>query len=154
MCEVNYYREKINVGNHFLQLYSIFSSFEFLSSPSSIPCELVFYILPGNLIAITPHLPHAWDCGHLMELQTQTLLCGDLFSQNGDGTPAITEADILGPSELSRKNMDYYSHSIKEPALIERLANENPTTLACMHGSVWKGDGARLLRELAQELAK
>jgi hypothetical protein len=74
MCEVNYFKEKINIGNYFSQLYSIFSSFEFLSSPSSILCELL---------------------------------------------------------------------------MIERLANENPATLACMHGSVWKGDGARLLRTLA-----
>jgi flavorubredoxin len=102
----------------------------------------------------TPHLPHAWDCGHMMELQTQTLLCGDLFTQSGDGNPAITEADILGPSESFRKNMDYYSHSKKAPVMIEWLANENPSTLACMHGSVWKGDGARLLRALAQELSK
>jgi len=101
-----------------------------------------------------PHLPHAWDCGHLMELSTHTLLCGDLFTQNGEGMPAITEADILGPSEMFRKNMDYYSYSRNAPAMIDRLVNEKPTTLACMHGSVWKGDGAGLLRALAQELAK
>jgi hypothetical protein len=37
--------------------------------------------------------------------------------------------------------------------LLERLAGERPTTLACMHGSAWRGDGARLLRELAAVLA-
>src|SRR5579863_666077 len=26
-----------------------------------------------------PHLPHAWECGFLMEKSTSTLLCGDLF---------------------------------------------------------------------------
>jgi hypothetical protein len=30
---------------------------------------------------------------------------------------------------------------------------EQPTTLACMHGSAWRGDGAKLLRELAIALA-
>ena len=25
----------------------------------------------------TPHLPHAWECGFLMEEKTRTLLCGD-----------------------------------------------------------------------------
>src|SRR5205807_7378448 len=25
----------------------------------------------------TPHLPHAWECGFLMEETTRTLLCGD-----------------------------------------------------------------------------
>ena len=28
----------------------------------------------------TPHLPHAWECGYLMEEKTSTLLCGDLFT--------------------------------------------------------------------------
>jgi hypothetical protein len=34
-------------------------------------------------------------------------------------------------------------------ALIERLAAADPLTLACMHGSAWRGDGAKLLRALA-----
>jgi hypothetical protein len=36
--------------------------------------------------------------------------------------------------------------------LLERLAATNPTTLACMHGSVWRGDGASVLRALADAL--
>jgi hypothetical protein len=32
---------------------------------------------------------------------------------------------------------------------LERLASLQPTTLACMHGSAWAGDGAGLIRELA-----
>ncbi|MEO7258211.1 MAG: hypothetical protein ABIW35_01480, partial [Luteimonas sp.] len=58
-----------------------------------------------------PHLPHAWECGFLMEERTGTLLCGDLFTQPGGGLPALTEADILGPSEAFRHAMDYFSHS-------------------------------------------
>ncbi len=100
----------------------------------------------------TPHLPHSWDCGFLMELCTRTLFCGDLFTQGGDELPAVTEDDILGPSEAFRQQMDYFSHSKNARALLEKLAAENPTTLACMHGSAWKGDGARLLRELADSL--
>ena len=34
----------------------------------------------------------------------------------------------------------------------ERLAELGPTTLACMHGSAWTGDGAGLIRELAARL--
>ena len=32
----------------------------------------------------TPNLPHAWDAGHLFEENSTTLLCSDLFHQNGD----------------------------------------------------------------------
>jgi hypothetical protein len=44
--------------------------------------------------------------------------------------------------------MDYFSHTKDAPSLIEKLAAENPGTLACMHGSTWTGDGAALLRAL------
>jgi flavorubredoxin len=101
----------------------------------------------------TPHLPHAWECGFLMEESTRTLLCGDLFTQGGADLPPMTESDILGPSEAFRQGMDYYSHTTKARALLERLAATEPTTLACMHGSAWHGDGAQLLRALADALA-
>jgi flavorubredoxin len=100
----------------------------------------------------TPHLPHAWECGALMEKQTNTLLCGDLFTQGGADLPVITESDILGPSEAFRHGMDYFSHTKYVRPLLEKLAAQNPTTLACMHGSAWRGDGAGLLRALAKEL--
>jgi flavorubredoxin len=100
-----------------------------------------------------PHLPHAWECGFLMEEQTSTLLCGDLFTQPGNGLPPVTESDILGPSEAFRHAMDYYSHTKNGRALLEKLASANPATLACMHGSAWRGDGAKLLRALADALA-
>jgi flavorubredoxin len=100
----------------------------------------------------TPHVPHAWECGLMLELSTRTFFCGDLFTQGGAGEVAVTEADILGPSEAFRKPMDYFAHAPQTRAVLERLAREAPTTLACMHGSAWRGDGARLLRELAAVL--
>jgi flavorubredoxin len=100
----------------------------------------------------TPHIPHAWECGLLMEETTRTLLCGDLFTQSGANTPAITEADILEPSEAFRHAMDYFSHTSRARELLERLAAAGPTTLACMHGSAWRGDGSTLLRALAERL--
>ncbi len=101
----------------------------------------------------TPHLPHGWDCGFLFESTTRTLLSGDLFTQGGHDVPPLVEKDILGPSEAFRKAMDYYSHTAGATALMEKLASCEPTTLACMHGSSWRGDGARLLRELARSLS-
>ncbi len=100
----------------------------------------------------TPHLPHSWDCGFLMEMCTRTLFCGDLFTQGGNDLPAVTEEDILAPSEEFRHQMDYFSHTKNARALLEKLASENPITLACMHGSAWKGDGGKLLRALADSL--
>jgi flavorubredoxin len=102
----------------------------------------------------TPHLPHAWECGFLFEELTSTLLCGDLFTQGGTDHPPITESDILGPSEAFRHKMDYFSHTKNARAMLERLASTNPKILACMHGSAWRGDGAKLLRALADALSK
>jgi flavorubredoxin len=101
-----------------------------------------------------PHLPHAWDCGFLLEETTRTLLCGDLFTQPGDRVPPVTESDILGPSEAFRQQLDYFSHTRHTAALIEHLAATEPTTLACMHGSAWRGDGAGLLRALGERLSR
>lgn len=100
----------------------------------------------------TPHMPHGWECGLMMEDSTRTFLCGDLFTQGGAGEVAVTEADILEPSEAMRAGLDYFSHAPDTAAILERFAQERPTTLACMHGSAWRGDGATLLRGLAQRL--
>ena len=102
----------------------------------------------------TPHLPHSWECGYLMEESTRTLLCGDLFTQGGAHNPAVTESDILEPSEAFRRQMDYFSHTKNAGEMIERLASAAPTTLACMHGSAWRGDGAALLRALSSSLSR
>ena len=100
-----------------------------------------------------PHVPHGWECGFMMELETRTLLCGDLFTQGGAGETALTDSDILTPSEAFRKAMDYYAHAPQTAATLERIAREQPQLLACMHGSAWHGDGAALLRALARSLS-
>ncbi|MGE0581888.1 MAG: MBL fold metallo-hydrolase [Steroidobacteraceae bacterium] len=101
----------------------------------------------------TPHVPHGWESGLMLETGTRTFFCGDLFTQGGAGETALTESDILGPSETFRAPLDYYAHAPQTAALLERLALERPTTLACMHGSAWRGDGASLLRGLSTALA-
>ncbi|HEY3553585.1 MAG TPA: MBL fold metallo-hydrolase [Casimicrobiaceae bacterium] len=101
----------------------------------------------------TPHVPHGWDCGLMMEERTRTLLCGDLFTQGGAGDVALTESDILGPSEAFRAPLDYFAHAPQSAATLQRLAELQPTTLACMHGSAYRGDGGAMLRELAARLA-
>ena len=100
----------------------------------------------------TPHVPHAWECGLALETTTRTFLCGDLFTQGGAGEKALIETDILEPSEAFRAPMDYFAHAPQTRAVLERFAAEAPQTLACMHGSAWRGDGAALLRALAAAL--
>lgn len=100
----------------------------------------------------TPHLPHSWESGLMMEMSTQTLFCGDLFTQGGRGDDVLVTTDIVGPSEAFRREMDYFAHSPDTGALLERLALQRPRTLACMHGSAWSGDGASLLQDLRRAL--
>jgi flavorubredoxin len=101
-----------------------------------------------------PHLPHGWECGYLFAREAKTLFCGDLFTQPGVGEKPVTTSDILGPSEAFRGKFDYFSHTRDLDALIDRVASLAPTTLACMHGSAWQGDGGALLRALGKSLAQ
>jgi flavorubredoxin len=101
----------------------------------------------------TPHLPHGWECGYFFDRSTGTLFCGDLFTQPGTGGEPLTQDDILAPSEVFRRQEDYFSHSRQAPTLIEKLARLQPRLLACMHGSAWQGDGASMLRRLGTALA-
>jgi len=102
----------------------------------------------------TPHLPHGWDSGFLMETTTRTLFCGDLFTQPGAAHDPVTEGDILGPSEAMRAAMGYYSNPKGAAEQLEALAASEPALLACMHGAAYRGDGATLLRALGRALAR
>ena len=96
----------------------------------------------------TPHIPHGWDAGVLHEESTGTLMCGDLFTQVGDG-PAVTGADIVGPAIATE---DMFRFSSLNPGMgrtIRRLAGLSPRTLALMHGPSFAGDGAAALEALA-----
>jgi flavorubredoxin len=101
----------------------------------------------------TPHVPHAWECGLAMDMTTGTFFCGDLFTQGGSGAVALTESDILGPSEAFRKPLDYFAHAPQTRIVLEAFAREEPSTMACMHGSAWRGNGSQLLRGLSDALA-
>src|SRR6476661_4938549 len=60
----------------------------------------------------TPHTPHGWDAGVVFEESTGTLLCGDLFTQLGNG-PALTTAMSWGPRS-SPKTCSVIPRSIPE----------------------------------------
>ena len=99
-----------------------------------------------------PHLPHNWECGYLFEPTTRTLLCGDLFTHAGHQLAPLTESEVLSPSEAMRKAMGGVAIEAHTRALIEKLASTEPTTLALMHGSSYRGNGHALLRGLADAL--
>jgi len=96
----------------------------------------------------TPHVPHGWEARVLFEETTGTLLCGDLFTQLGDG-PALTSDDIV---EAASQAEDVFRASCLTPttgSTIRGLAELAPSTLAVMHGSCFSGDGASALHALA-----
>jgi len=97
-----------------------------------------------------PHVPHGWETGYMFDERTRTLLCGDLFTQGGADTEPLTESDILGPSEAFRAPMDYWAAARDTRAILRKLAGTNPVTLACMHGSAWRGEGSKLLIALGE----
>ncbi|MCP9472505.1 MAG: MBL fold metallo-hydrolase [Nitrospira sp.] len=102
----------------------------------------------------TPHVPHCWEAGLLFEETQRTLLCSDLFHQDGD-VEAVTQSDVLGRCrqvlvEYQRGPLaNYLPYSTLTDPTLRRLAELQPKTLATMHGSVFVGDGARALRDLA-----
>ncbi len=96
----------------------------------------------------TPHTPHGWDAGVMYEESTRTLLCGDLFTQLGDG-PALTGGDVVGPAIAAEDLFGFSSLNPGMGATIRRLAELAPRTLALMHGPAFAGDGAAALRALA-----
>ena len=95
----------------------------------------------------------------LFEETDRTLFCSDLVQQNGD-RPPLGGTELL---DLSRQSVvayqqgpfaDYMPYTHRTAPIIERLAALQPRTLATMHGSVFRGDGAAVLRELGRTYAE
>jgi flavorubredoxin len=103
----------------------------------------------------TPHLPHGWEAQVLLEETTGTLFCGDLLTQVGAG-PAVTEEDVVGPALAAEAMFRASAMAPDTGRMLRSLATLEPTTLAIMHGSSFRGDGRRALEDLAtgyEELA-
>ena len=102
----------------------------------------------------TPHVPHCWEAGLLFEETQGTLLCSDLFHQNGDVEP-LTESDVI---DRARKTLidyqasplaNYMPYTKHTDGILQKLAALNPRTVVPMHGSAYAGDGAQAIRDLA-----
>ena len=96
----------------------------------------------------TPHVPHGWEAGVLYEETTRTLLCGDLFTHLGNG-PALVQSDIVAPAMAAEDMFHATAITPMTAPSIRKLADLKPQTLAVMHGSSYRGDGAAALRALA-----
>jgi flavorubredoxin len=101
----------------------------------------------------TPHLPHGWDAGVMFEETNGTLLCSDLFHQNGK-VKDITDQDILALHKSSLIEydqgplMEYSPYTKNTTKVLNSLAELNPNTLATMHGSSFNGDCSQALKDL------
>ncbi|MGH8989245.1 MAG: MBL fold metallo-hydrolase [Acidimicrobiales bacterium] len=98
----------------------------------------------------TPHVPHGWEARVLYEESTNTLLCGDLFTQLGNG-PAITTEDIIDAASEAEDAFGASCLTHNTAPTIRRLAQLDPATLAVMHGSCYAGDGSTALLALADD---
>lgn len=96
----------------------------------------------------TPHVPHGWESGLWFDETTDTLFTGDLFTQIGD-TPAVVDDDIVAAALAAEDVFHSTSYSPNLVPTLEMLAALEPTTLAVMHGSSFRGDGSTQLRALA-----
>jgi flavorubredoxin len=100
----------------------------------------------------TPHVPHGWEAGLIWEETGATLFCGDLLTHGGDG-PAVTESDITAPAMAMEDMFHAMTMAPNTGDVLRRLADLNPATLALMHGSSFRGDGAAALRALGDYAA-
>lgn len=98
----------------------------------------------------TPHVPHGWEAHVLFEETTATLLCGDLFTHLGNGEP-VTTSDIIGPAMQAEAIFRATCLAPDTAAVMRRLGDLQPATLAVMHGSSFSGDGRKALHDLAAQ---
>jgi len=98
----------------------------------------------------TPHVPHGWDAHSILEETTNTMFCGDLMSQVGDG-PAITSDDLLEGAAMAEDMFQSTCLTPQTARSIRVLADFAPARLAVMHGSSFEGDAGAALRALADD---
>jgi flavorubredoxin len=103
----------------------------------------------------TPHVPHGWDAGLVFDESTRTLFCSDLFFHPGNPEPVTESADIVARARDSiiqgsagplANDMAYTSYTDRT---LRRLAALEPTTIAVMHGSSFRGNGQKAVLDLA-----
>jgi flavorubredoxin len=102
----------------------------------------------------TPQVPHSWDASLIFDETARALFSSDLLLQNGNVSP-VTEQDVVGAAREAL--LSYESGPLAHPfpyssltdATLQMLAGLKPELIATMHGSSFRGDGERALRDLA-----
>lgn len=103
----------------------------------------------------TPHLPHCWEAGLLFEESNQTLFSSDLFHQLGD-VESMTDKSVIDRARQTFIEYDatplagYMPYTRQTEANLKKLIDLEPKTIAAMHGSTFKGNGAEALREFGE----
>ncbi len=107
--------------------------------------------LGGHVIrtVATPHVPHGWEAQVLYDETTRTLLCGDLFTQLGDGPALVHDTDLVGPALEADDVFGATALTPSTAPTLRGLADLEPRTLALMHGPAFVGDSPGALRDLA-----
>jgi len=102
----------------------------------------------------TPHVPHCWEAGLMIDTSTGVLFSSDVLHQNGDVEP-LTTSNVMERVRQTLLDMqasplaDYLPYTLKTEATLKRIAAQKPTTVATMHGSVFSGNGEQAILEYA-----
>ncbi|MDM7922405.1 MAG: hypothetical protein QUS14_08895 [Pyrinomonadaceae bacterium] len=105
----------------------------------------------------TPHVPHCWEAGMLLDTTSGVLFCSDVLHQNGDVEP-LSSVSVVDRARQTLGEMEsgplagYLPYTPNTAATLQRLAEQRPTTLATMHGSVFSGDGEKELLSYSELL--
>jgi flavorubredoxin len=106
----------------------------------------------------TPQVPHGWDASLIFEETTRTLFSSDLLLQNGE-LPPVTEQEVVQAARSALLSYEAgplahpYPYSPLTVSTLQMLAGLKPELIAVMHGSSFRGDGGRALRDLAAMFA-
>lgn len=102
----------------------------------------------------TPHVPHCWEAGMLIDTTSGVLFSSDVLHQNGDVEP-LTFNDVTDRARQTLLEMEsgplagYLPYTAKTDTTLRRIAAQKPQTIATMHGSVFSGDGEKAILEYA-----
>lgn len=102
----------------------------------------------------TPHVPHGWDAGVMLEETSRTLFCSDLFHQWGNPEP-LTRDSLVESARAALLESDagpfanYIPYTHHTGRILQDLADYKPRVLATQHGSTFEGDAATQISELS-----